>query len=286
MGPNDFALAGIFRGEVVVHLLGRLLEVVALNVVGPCLPDRAEHHRALNHRHDRQLAAGLQGADQLVEAIREALGDARGIRRYGTQVLPMADSKAEVSVDVSNRAYLVYNARLSNDRVGNFDVSLVEDFAYALAQNAGLDLHVNLAYGEGPHHAAEAIFKGLARALRPGARDRPAPDRAANGQGRVVAMAAASPRIAVLDYGAGNLRSVAKAVERSGCHADVCSDAAALRLADGVVLPGVGAFADAAASLAEKGLDDAVRESVRSGSRTSGSASACSSCSRTATNTA
>ena len=100
------------------------------------------------------------------QAIREALGDARGIRRYGSQVLPMAESKAEVSVDVSNRAFLVYNVDLVNDRIGSFDVSLVQDFVYALAQNAGLDLHVNLQYGKSPHHAVEAIFKGLARALR------------------------------------------------------------------------------------------------------------------------
>ena len=100
------------------------------------------------------------------QAIRKALGDARGIRRYGSQVLPMAESKAEVSLDVSNRAFLVYRVSLANDRVGSFDVSLVEDFLYALAQNAGLDLHVTLAYGASPHHAVEAIFKGLARALR------------------------------------------------------------------------------------------------------------------------
>ena len=102
----------------------------------------------------------------LGQAIRKALGDARGIRRYGSQVLPMAESKAEVAVDVSNRAFLVYRVSLANDRVGSFDVSLVEDFLYALAQNAGLDLHVVLHYGQSPHHAVEAIFKGLARALR------------------------------------------------------------------------------------------------------------------------
>jgi glutamine amidotransferase len=78
-------------------------------------------------------------------------------------------------------------------------------------------------------------------------------------------MAGASPRIAVLDYGAGNLRSVAKAIERSGGQADVCSDASGLRLADAVVLPGVGAFADAARSLAAKGLDSAVKEVIASG---------------------
>jgi imidazoleglycerol-phosphate dehydratase len=102
----------------------------------------------------------------LGSALRQALGDAEGIRRYGTQVLPMAESKAEVSVDVSNRAFLVYRVPLPNDRIGSFDVSLVEDFLYAFSQNAGLDLHVELRYGASPHHAVEAVFKGLARALR------------------------------------------------------------------------------------------------------------------------
>ena len=102
----------------------------------------------------------------LGSALREALGDARGIRRYGTQVLPMAEAKVEVSVDVSNRASLVYRVGLSNDRVGGFDVSLIEDFLYAFAQNGGLDLHVECRYGKSPHHVVEAVFKGLARALR------------------------------------------------------------------------------------------------------------------------
>jgi len=102
----------------------------------------------------------------LGNAIRAALGSAEGIRRYGSQLLPMAEAKVEVSVDVSNRAYLVYRVELANDRVAGFDVSLVEDFLYALAQSAGLDLHVELRYGKSPHHVVEAIFKGLARALR------------------------------------------------------------------------------------------------------------------------
>jgi imidazoleglycerol-phosphate dehydratase len=102
----------------------------------------------------------------LGQALRQALGDARGIRRYGFQALPMAESRADVAVDVSNRPYLVYRVELVNDRVGRFDVSLVEDFLYALAWNAGLDLHVELRYGKSPHHAVEAIFKGVARALR------------------------------------------------------------------------------------------------------------------------
>lgn len=99
-------------------------------------------------------------------AIRQALGSAAGIRRYGQALLPMAEAKLEVAVDVSNRPYLVYKVELANDRVGEFDVSLAEDFLYALAQNAGLDLHVELRYGKSPHHVVEAIFKGVARALR------------------------------------------------------------------------------------------------------------------------
>ena len=102
----------------------------------------------------------------LGQAVREALGDASGIRRYGTQILPMAEAKVEVAVDVSNRPYLVYRVPLDHSMIGTFDGRLTEDFLYAFAHNAGLDLHVELRYGQSPHHIVEAVFKGLARALR------------------------------------------------------------------------------------------------------------------------
>jgi imidazoleglycerol-phosphate dehydratase len=102
----------------------------------------------------------------LGQAVREALGPAEGICRYGQQLLPMAEAKVEVSLDVSNRPYLVYRVELGNDRIGGFDTSLVEDFLYGFSQNAGIDLHVELRYGRSPHHVVEAVFKGLARALR------------------------------------------------------------------------------------------------------------------------
>ena len=102
----------------------------------------------------------------LGSALRDALGSAAGIRRYGSCVLPMSEAKVEVSVDVSNRPYLVYRLELPNDRIGNFDATLTEDFLYAFSQNAGLDLHVELRYGKNPHHIIEAAFKGMARALR------------------------------------------------------------------------------------------------------------------------
>jgi imidazoleglycerol-phosphate dehydratase len=99
-------------------------------------------------------------------ALREALGDGVGIRRFGFFVLPMAEARVDVSLDLSNRPYLVYRVDLANERVADFDTSLVEDFLYAFSQNAGIDLHVELRYGRSPHHVVEAIFKGLARALR------------------------------------------------------------------------------------------------------------------------
>ncbi len=102
----------------------------------------------------------------LGQALREALGTAAGIRRFGACVLPMAEAKVEVAVDVSNRPYLVFRVDLQGERIGSFDASLVEDFLYAFSQNAGLDLHVELRYGRNPHHVVEAIFKGAARALR------------------------------------------------------------------------------------------------------------------------
>ena len=102
----------------------------------------------------------------LGQAFREALGSAAGIRRYGSMALPMADSKVEIALDISNRPYLVYRVDLANDRIGSFDASLTEDFLYAFSQNAGIDLHVELMYGKNPHHVVEAIFKGLARSLK------------------------------------------------------------------------------------------------------------------------
>jgi imidazoleglycerol-phosphate dehydratase len=102
----------------------------------------------------------------LGQAFREALGSATGIRRFGTCLLPMAESKVEVAVDVSNRPYLVYQLALDNSRIGSFDASLTEDFMYAFSQSAGLDLHIEKRYGKSPHHVVEATFKGVARALR------------------------------------------------------------------------------------------------------------------------
>lgn len=102
----------------------------------------------------------------LGEAFAKALGDKRGIRRYGHMVLPMEETLVTVAADLSGRNYVVFNAPISASKIGEFDSELVEDFWYSFASNAMCNFHVLLHYGRNSHHIAEAIFKASARALR------------------------------------------------------------------------------------------------------------------------
>lgn len=99
-------------------------------------------------------------------AFRSALGDKVGITRYGTFFLPMDESLAMVSVDISGRPFLICDTGELAATIGNFDTELVEEFLRAFAFNAGLTLHVKILYGKNSHHKVEAIFKALGRALR------------------------------------------------------------------------------------------------------------------------
>lgn len=101
----------------------------------------------------------------LGEALTEALGDKRGIMRYGDALVPMEESLARIAVDISGRPLLVYEADIPAEVVGQFETVLTEEFLQALARSAGLTLHVHLLYGRNAHHSVEAIFKALARAL-------------------------------------------------------------------------------------------------------------------------
>jgi imidazoleglycerol-phosphate dehydratase len=101
----------------------------------------------------------------LGQALREALGDRKGIRRFADAAVPMEDSLAQVALDLGGRGALVYNATFPAPKVGDFDVELVEEFLRALTANAGMNLHVNVPYGRNSHHVAEAVFKALAKAL-------------------------------------------------------------------------------------------------------------------------
>lgn len=102
----------------------------------------------------------------LGKAFGEALGDKSGIMRYGSAFIPMDESLGFCSVDVSGRPFLVLNAEFKNERVGEFDTCLVEEFMRAFAFNAGITLHLRIEYGVNDHHKIEALFKALAYALK------------------------------------------------------------------------------------------------------------------------
>jgi len=100
------------------------------------------------------------------DAIRDALGNKEGIRRYGCSYLPMDETLARVVVDLSNRPHLEFRAPANTASAPNLPFTLVEEFCRAVASNLRANIHVELLYGRDGHHIAEAIFKGLARALR------------------------------------------------------------------------------------------------------------------------
>ena len=99
-------------------------------------------------------------------AIRQAIGEKRGISRYGWAAVPMEDALANVALDLSGRPAFVFNVRFPTPKIGEFDVELVGEALRSLANGAGMNLHVNVPYGTNSHHIAEAIFKALAKALR------------------------------------------------------------------------------------------------------------------------
>jgi imidazoleglycerol-phosphate dehydratase len=102
----------------------------------------------------------------LGQAVKQALGDMRGIARYCDVHIPMDEALTRVAVDVSGRPFLVFKVQFARDKVGTFDTELVREWFQAFAMNAGITLHVETLYGANDHHLAESCFKALARALR------------------------------------------------------------------------------------------------------------------------
>ena len=114
-----------------------------------------DHHHATE---DVGIALG--------QAVKQALGDMKGITRYADVHVPMDEALTRVAIDISGRPFLVFRAEFGRDKVGAFDTELVREWFQAFAINAGLTLHVETLYGSNDHHIAESCFKGLARALR------------------------------------------------------------------------------------------------------------------------
>ena len=101
----------------------------------------------------------------LGEAFKKALGDKKGIRRYGFWILPMDEALARVALDFSGRPFLVYRVKSQKAKIRDFSVSLIREFMQGFSNSAQCNLHIELLYGDEPHHIVEAIFKGLAKAI-------------------------------------------------------------------------------------------------------------------------
>ena len=99
------------------------------------------------------------------QALKKALGDMRGINRYGQASIPMDEALAQVTVDISNRPFLYFDVPIKDEKVGTFDTALAKEFLRALALHGGLTLHVKVEHGDNTHHIIEAVFKALGRAL-------------------------------------------------------------------------------------------------------------------------
>ncbi|MGJ8528659.1 imidazoleglycerol-phosphate dehydratase HisB [Maritalea sp.] len=102
----------------------------------------------------------------LGQAIKEALGDKKGIRRYASCDLPMDEALSRAAIDISGRPFLVWRVEFKRDKIGDFDTELFQEWFQAFVMNAGITLHVENVYGDNAHHIAESCFKALARALR------------------------------------------------------------------------------------------------------------------------
>ncbi len=185
----------------------------------------------------------------LGDAFSRALGDRRGINRYGMSFLPMDEALTRVAIDISGRPYLVWHVKLPSPRLGDMDTEVFEEFFRAFSQASGMTLHIETCYGSNTHHIIESSFKALAQACKIAvAIDPRQSDRIPSTKG--CCKKQSSMKLVIVDYGSGNLRSVEHALKTAAHDAGlphqtlVSSDPDVVASADYLVLPGVGAFAD------------------------------------------
>ena len=138
------------------HMLTLFAKHARIDLDVRCVGDvKVDYHHSVE---DIGICLGL--------ALKEALGEGKGIRRYGNMLLPMDESLVLCALDLSGRSYLAYGLEIPTEKIGDFDSELVEEFFLALTRNAGLTLHLKQLDGRNSHHIAEAAFKAFARALR------------------------------------------------------------------------------------------------------------------------
>jgi imidazoleglycerol-phosphate dehydratase len=151
-GAYDIATGVGFLDHMLEQLARHSLIDIALRAEGDLHID--QHHTT----EDSGIALG--------QALARAIGDRKGIARYGDVLLPMDEVLTRVALDVSGRPYLLWKVAFSRSKVGDMDTELFREWFHAFAQNAGLTLHVENLYGDNNHHIVESCYKGLARALR------------------------------------------------------------------------------------------------------------------------
>ena len=143
-----------------IGFLDHMMEQIAKHsLIDIDLKAKGDLHIDLHHTtEDSGIALG--------EALKKALGDKKGIKRYASATIPMDETLSRVSLDLSNRPYLVWNVKLAVEKLGEMDTELFKEWFHAFCQSAGITLHVENIYGDNSHHKIESCYKGLARALR------------------------------------------------------------------------------------------------------------------------
>jgi imidazoleglycerol-phosphate dehydratase len=151
---------GVYNIDTGIGFLNHMLEQLSKHsLVDINLKAKGDLHIDLHHTtEDSGIVIG--------EAIAKALGDKKGIKRYAHAYIPMDETLSRVSLDISNRPYLVWNVKLKVEKLGEMDTELFKEWFQAFSQSAGITLHMENVYGDNSHHIIESCFKGLARALR------------------------------------------------------------------------------------------------------------------------
>lgn len=151
---------GVYNIDTGIGFLNHMLEQLSKHsLVDINLKAKGDLHIDLHHTtEDSGIVIG--------EAIAKALGDKKGIKRYAHAYIPMDETLSRVSLDISNRPYLVWNVELKVEKLGEMDTELFKEWFQAFSQSAGITLHIENIYGDNSHHIIESCFKGLARALR------------------------------------------------------------------------------------------------------------------------
>ena len=151
---------GIYKIDTGIGFLNHMLEQLSKHsLVDINLKAKGDLHIDLHHTtEDSGIVIG--------EAIAKALGDKKGIKRYAHAYIPMDETLSRVSLDISNRPYLVWNVKLKVEKLGEMDTELFKEWFQAFSQSAGITSHIENVYGDNSHHIIESCFKGLARALR------------------------------------------------------------------------------------------------------------------------